>query len=355
MEEFNSETDSEYASYWRDWVGRSYRETTLLLNLLIHLRNSQTTTTLLVRRKFFRLRHLSRGRAKLARQQAAGSSVPYTTAPPLSSNEEESKPVTGEGEESQHPVVEGLVMDGTSPSKRKRTEVKRSATPPTRSKNMDVGRKDIVPTLKTQRAAESTKPAREISQASSPGSIQLAGSTSAAKGTQLPPPSPTQRSQDTHHLHDARHPEDDRFLNTLWGIGKAMARNISPNKTLQKPPPGSRPPGSRVLENVDEMDISEPLAQDIENETEQNTIFAELAEDFCACVGSLSIEVPLDIKSSSKPGEQLVDMLDDKDLEAMMNELDTAIGEFLEEEPGNQLEDQPQDKSKSQPEEMPVD
>lgn len=103
------------------------------------------------------------------------------------------------------------------------------------------------------------------------------------------------------------------------------------------------------------MDISEPLAQDIENETEQNTIFAELAEDFCACVGSLSIEVPLDIKSSSKPGEQLVDMLDDKDLEAMMNELDTAIGEFLEEEPGNQLEDQPQDKSKSQPEEMPVD
>lgn len=35
MEEFNSETDSEYASYWRDWVGRSYRSLLFALYVLL--------------------------------------------------------------------------------------------------------------------------------------------------------------------------------------------------------------------------------------------------------------------------------------------------------------------------------
>ncbi|KAI4164064.1 MAG: hypothetical protein LQ342_002300 [Letrouitia transgressa] len=264
------------------------------------------------------------------------------------------QPLSIENPEGQEDINEKAVAIGNSAT----PEVQWFATLPIHSKSMDIGCKDIASTSIAQRAAGRTEPVREISQGSLPRSTQvpnLAEETSAAKGTQPSPPLPIQRSRDVRHL------RNQLFFEALQQIGKAMARKTSQNKMLQKPPPGLRPPGLRVKENMDEMDISEPLARDRENEDEEKALLAAmrhelLAEDFCACVGSLSIEDSSDSKSSSQSGKQPVGMLDDKDFEPMMNELDTALGEFLEEESSNQLENQPQDKPKSKPEEeIPAD
>ncbi|KAL9609922.1 MAG: hypothetical protein Q9167_005340 [Letrouitia subvulpina] len=220
---------------------------------------------------------------------------------------------------------------------------------PIRSTSIDTGLKDIASMSIAQRAAGSTESVKEISQGSLLGSMQVPDSaegTSAAHGAQPSPPPPTQVSREARRLRNLR------SFEALQEIRNAMAGNTGPDEMWQK-----RQPDLRLMGDVDEMGSAELLARDREYEAKQQVFLnavkhESLLRKFHARTESSSTVDSSESNSSSRSEKmQPTGSSDDKDFEAMKNELDAALGGYLDEESGNQLGNQPQDKPKSQPDE----